>query len=105
MRSIPGARVPDYFAPMMAALRLDDPQPHELLQLSEQSWTALLSFADLAHLTLPLLFPLRGRLPVWVQQRVEQNLDDNRKRRRRITDAYREIAETFFLSSVDHAVI
>jgi hypothetical protein len=98
------AGVPAFFKPAMLALHFGEPRPQALGQLSDSAWRKLLAFGDLAHLTLPLVLRSDAGVPAWVQQRVAQNLVDNRERRLRIAGAYREIALAFDDNRVDHLV-
>jgi hypothetical protein len=76
-----------------------------LWELTDGKWEDLLTFCDLAHLTLPLVMISQDVAPGWVLSRVKKNLADNRVRVRRIQAAYREIAQAFERAGVEHLVL
>jgi hypothetical protein len=96
--------LPPFFTAVMAALRLDEPQPQALGLLSDPEWRQLLAFCDLAHITLPLANQCEALAPAWVQSRLKQNLADNRAHGIKIAEAYSEIAAALADASVDHLV-
>jgi hypothetical protein len=97
--------LPSFFVAVMAALQLNEPQPQSLTLLSDGDWHELLTFCDLAHLTLPLLDPCKSVAPAWVRSRMNQNLADNCTRKHKIALAYDEIAFAFANAGIDHLVI
>ena len=57
-------KIPPEAIALIAALQLREPDTSLLQVLSDQEWTSLLTFSDLAHLTLPLAQLSRNRLSV-----------------------------------------
>src|ERR1700691_4185440 len=86
------AGVPRFFRAALEALQLSGASPRRLHELNDAGWHALLSFCDLAHLTLPLVMTCQAAAPEWVVSQAKQNLVDNRIRMKRIESAYGEIA-------------
>jgi hypothetical protein len=97
--------IPTFFPALMAALQVGEPKPEGLRQLSDSDWHELLAFSDRAHLTLPLILRSKQSVPAWVWQRAGHNLADNRKRRQRIAESYREITLAFSREHIQHLVI
>ena len=96
---------PAFFHAILPVLRFLEPDTRPLAQLTDNDWHELLAFADLAHLTIPLVSAAGNQAPAWVQARVEQNLADNRLRVRRIGAAYAEIAKELDEAGVPHLVM
>src|SRR5882724_1293179 len=97
--------VPTFFPPLLSALQFRNPQIEALQSLNTTEWEELLSFSDLAHLTLLLSeLPLEV-LPSWVISRVQANVRDNAKRIERIKDAYREIALALEKEQIENLLI
>ena len=99
------AGVPSFFVAVLEALQLRGAETVGLWELTEVRWQDLMSFCDLAHLTLPLVRLCQNDAPGWVLSRAKRNLADNRARIRRIETAYREIAAAFERAGVEHLVI
>ncbi len=90
---------------MLSALQLSRPETTPLKQLSDQEWTSLLAFSDLAHLTLQIAqLPITG-FPDWVIERLKTNLADNALRFDRVKATYREAAEALKQAGAEHVVI
>ncbi|MGA2170443.1 MAG: hypothetical protein ABSG62_19795, partial [Terracidiphilus sp.] len=90
---------------MLSALQLSRPETTPLKQLSDQEWTSLLAFSDLAHLTLKIAqLPMTG-FPHWVIERLKTNLADNARRFDRVKATYREAAEALKQAGAEHVVI
>src|SRR6202158_6393897 len=101
----PALRVPREVAALIAALQLREPHTTLLETLSDQEWTSLLAFCDLAHLTLPLAQLAGAGFPSWVTQRLKTNAADNAQRFERVKATYNEAAEALGRAGVDHSVI
>lgn len=98
-------RMPPEVRALLRALQLGKPDTASLKVLSENEWTRLLEFCDIAHLTLPLAqLPMKG-FPYWVVERLRRNLADNALRFERIKAIYREAAEALGRAGVEHIVI
>lgn len=99
------ARLPRELLALLSALRLIGPDTKALTFLSQDEWQRLLSFCDVAQLTLPLAkLPLEGA-PNWVLDRLRTNLRDNALRFEKIKETYREAAAAFEHAGVEHIVI
>lgn len=96
---------PSFFPAVLDALQLRGAETIGIWELRDAQWEELLTFCDLAHLTLPLVMACQNDAPAWVLSRVKQNLADNRLREHRIETAYGEIAEAFERAGVEHLVI
>lgn len=100
-----GPRIPFEVRALLSALQLSEPDATLLHNLSNQEWTSLLAFSDLAHLTLQIAqLPMNG-FPDWVVKRLGTNLADNAQRFERIKATYREAAEALDRAGVEHIVI
>jgi Uncharacterised nucleotidyltransferase len=98
-------RIPHEVAALIEALKLREPNTEFLKGLSDQRWTNLLTFCDLAHLTLALAqLPMEG-FPRWVDERLTINFADNAKRFKRVKATYKEVSEAFSVAGVEHIVI
>jgi len=97
--------VPTFFPPLLSALQFRNPQIEALQSLNTTEWEELLSFSDLAHLTLLLSELSSDVLPSWAMSRIQTNVRDNTKRIERIKDAYREIALALDKEQVDYLLI
>lgn len=71
--------------------------------LSEAEWRKLLAFADRTQLTLYL----RGTagLPEWLAEEIEARYARNAERRRRLRDAYAEVAEVLHRAGIDFVLL
>jgi hypothetical protein len=97
-------RIPPEFAALLSALRLRRPDTTLLKELSDQEWTSLLAFSNLAQLTLPIAqLPMMG-FPDWVVEQLRTNLADNALRFERVKATYREAAEALQHAGVEHVV-
>lgn len=97
--------VPTFFPPLLSALQFRNPQIDALQKLNTTEWEELLSFSDLAHLTLLLSELPSDVLPSWVMSRIQTNVRDNTQRVERIEDAYREIALALDKEQLDYLLI
>ncbi|MGP8175627.1 MAG: nucleotidyltransferase family protein [Terracidiphilus sp.] len=98
-------RIPPEVRALLSALQLSKPDTTSLQKLSEEEWTSLLAFSNLAHLTLQIAqLPLMG-FPHWVIERLKTNLADNTLRFERVKATYREAAEALKQAGVEHIVI
>lgn len=98
-------RIPFEVRALLSALQLSKPDAAILRKLSNEEWTSLLAFCDLAHLTLQVArLPMDG-FPDWVVERLKTNLADNALRFERIKATYREAAEALEHAGVEHLVI
>lgn len=97
--------VPNEFVALMDALQLQDADTTALQALTDREWEALLSFSDLAHLTLSL-FELPGDgLPEWVTDRLATNASDNAARFERVEKTYCEAAAALESANVEFLVL
>ncbi len=97
--------IPPEVKALLSALQLSEPELAPLKTLSSEEWASLLSFSDLAHLTLQIAqLPMDG-FPDWVVERLRSNLEDNVLRYERIKSTYRETTEALDRAGVEHLVI
>ncbi len=96
--------IPPEAVALYAALHREHPV-EDMLTLNQEQWECLLSFSDLAHLTLPLARKRSLRLPGWVRERLDVNLKDNRERFRRVKNTYLEAEECLRKTNVEYVVI
>ena len=97
--------IPRELTALIAALQLREPYTALLEKLEDHEWNSLLTFCDLAHLTLSLAqLPAIG-FPSWVVKRLDTNVADNALRFERVKATYREAAEALDKAAVDHVVI
>jgi hypothetical protein len=97
--------IPPEVKALLRALQLSNPEMTRLKKLSNEEWASLLTFSDLAHLTLPIAqLPMDG-FPDWVVERLRCNLADNALRYERIKATYREAADALDRAGVEHLVI
>jgi len=90
---------------LLLALQLTGTNTRALEALDDLQWTRLLEFCDVSHLTLTLArLPLEGA-PLWVSDRLKQNLTDNALRYAAIKSTYCEAAAALNRAGVDHIVI
>ena len=99
------AKIPRGVSALLRALNFRCARCEELSDLHEAEWKDLLSFADLAHLTIPLLKACGDELPAWVRCRIEQNVTDNTRRFERIKQAYGEFVDAFGGAGAEHVVL
>jgi hypothetical protein len=99
------AGVPSFFRAALEALQLRGAETLGLWELTDAKWRDLLTFCDLAHLTLPLMRTCQEDAPGWVLSRTTRNLADNKVRIKRIETAYREIARAFEEGGIEHLVV
>jgi hypothetical protein len=102
-RRAPG--IPPEVTALLSAFQLSKPDSAPLTKLSDEAWTSLLAFCDIAHLTLPLAQLPMERFPYWVVERLKTNLADNALRFDRIKAIYREAAKALDRAGIDHIVI
>ena len=99
------SRIPPEVTALLSAFHLSEPDTAPLKTLSDEKWTSLLAFSDIAHLTLPIAqLPVDG-FPCWVVERLRANLADNALRFERVKATYREAAEALGQVGVEHIVI
>ena len=97
--------VPPEAEALFQALRLCGNSTHALRALDDVQWARLLEFCEVSHLTLSLAqLPLEGA-PLWVVNRLKQNLADNALRYAAIKSTYREAAAALDRAGIDHIVI
>ena len=98
-------RIPAEVMALFPALHMRAPDTTELIGLSDAQWMSLLSFCDIAHLTLQMAqLPSEG-FPQWVIDRLRTNLADNALRFERVKATYREAAAALDQAGVEHIVI
>jgi len=98
-------RIPPEVKALFIALQLGEPDTTFLKSLSDEEWTNLLAFSDIAHLTLPIAqLPMEG-FPSWVIERLRTNLADNALHFERVKDTYREAASALGGAGVEHIVM
>ena len=98
-------RVPAEVAALLAALQVRDPDLSRLAKLSNEAWSRLLGFCDIAHLTLSLAQLPSNEFPQWVAEELETILADNALRFKRIKATYREAADALDRAGLEHIVI
>jgi len=98
-------RIPPEVKALLSALQLSRPDTAPLKKLSNQEWTSLLAFIDLAHLTLTIAQLPMKEFPNSVVERLRTNLADNALRFERVKATYREAAEALKHTGVEHIVI
>ena len=97
--------VPAEVTALLSALQLNETRTTLLKFLSDEEWLKLLSFCEIAHLTLPLAqLPMDG-FPLWVVERLITNLSDNAIRFESIKKTYEEVAAALNGAGVDYVVI
>src|SRR5438874_1317526 len=87
------------------ALRCDNGGAQDLRNISDADWHKLLRLADRTRLTLPIGLRCRGRLPDWVQARIEQNLARTAQRHQRVVESYQEIARLLEARGIEFLVL
>lgn len=98
-------RIPSEVKALLFALQLRDPDLSQLMRLDDDGWTKLLSYCDVAHLTLTVAQLPAGCMPHWVAKRLNGNLADNALRFERVKATYREARAALDRASVEHLVI
>ncbi len=98
-------RIPEEVAALLAALQVRDPDLSLLAKLSNEAWSRLLAFCNIAHLTLPLAQLPSGDLPRWVAEELQTILTNNALRFERIKATYREAADALDREGLEHIVI
>jgi hypothetical protein len=102
---MPALQIPREVTALIAALQLREPDTAPLQRLDDQEWTSLLTFCDLAHLTLPLAQLPEPGFPSWVVERLRRNAADNALRFERMKATYKEAAQSLDNAGVDHILI
>jgi Uncharacterised nucleotidyltransferase len=97
--------IPREVAALIAALQLKGATTEGLLELTAQEWESLLKFCEPAHLTLPLAKVPGSGFPVWVTERLKQNVIDNAARFERVKATYREAAIALDQAGIDHILL
>lgn len=99
------ARIAPQPAAVLASLQLQAAGAEGLLSLDDAGWKEVLSFCDRTQLTLPFaLRSLRG-FPVWVNERLQGNLDDSARRFAVTQRTYEEVAAALDGAGVPHVVL
>jgi hypothetical protein len=98
-------RIPHEVAALIPALQLSEPSTALLRELSDQEWTDLLAFCDLAHLTLALAQLPSDGFPDWAIEGLNKNVKDNTQRFKRVKTTYKEASEALSAVGVEHLVI
>ena len=101
----PTRGIPDHVTALLLALRFHGAEFDALRTLDTSGWSGLLSFCDLAHLTLRLSEFDQALLPHWVERRIAKNVTDNALRYERIGATYTELAEALNQAGVEHLVL
>src|SRR5690349_17675047 len=68
-------------------------------------WDKVLGFCDCAQIALPFALRSRGRVPAAVQDQLEERLQKNASRWRRIKEAYGQVAAQLHTAQIDFAVL
>ena len=97
--------VPREFSALLAALQLRNPDTTRLTMLTDQEWSHLITFCELAHLMLPLAQLSIDGIPSWVVERLRTDLADNTLRFERIKATYLEAADALHRVGAEHIVI
>src|ERR1700693_1687106 len=97
--------LPRHIVAALAALKFSGARREQLRSLEDSEWKDLLSFCDLAHLTIPLSRVCGDDLPPWVRSRIAQNIADNARRFERIKEVYEEFAHACRDAAAEHLVI
>lgn len=97
--------IPKDVAALLAALQFRGADVKALQGLSASEWHALLSFCDLAHLTLPLQQLDKTGFPDWVITRLEKNASDNAIRFGRVKATYLEAADALESAHAEFMVL
>jgi Uncharacterised nucleotidyltransferase len=98
-------RIPPEFAALLPALQLRRPDTTHLKALSDREWASLLTFSNLAQLSLPIAqLPMVG-FPDWIVEQLKINIADNALRFERVKATYREADEALRHAGVEHVVI
>ncbi len=103
--SLSSARIPYEVKALIAALQMRDPNTCSLKALTEQEWTSLLEFCELAHLTLPLAQVRTHGFPGWVIDRLETNAAYNALRFERVKSTYNEASKALKAANVDFVIL
>ena len=98
-------RIPSEVKALLPALQLSNPDTTRLEKLTNEEWTSLLTFCDLAQLTLPLAQLRMNGMPHWIRERLRNNLADNALRFERVKVTYGEAANALKSAGVEHVVI
>ncbi len=99
------ARIPSEVKALLFALQLRDPDLSQLVRLDDDGWTRLLSYCDVAHLTLSVAQLPASCMPHWVSKRLNGNLADNALRFERVKATYREACAALDRAGIEHLVI
>jgi hypothetical protein len=100
MRGVPG-----YLTALMAALQFRDARPEAIQKLTDDDWKELLSFCDIARLTLLLSRLSPDLFPDWVANRIQRNISDNALRWESIKVAYGKLSKGLSDAHIEHLVI
>ena len=98
-------RIPHEVVALLPALQLREPSTALLKTLSDHEWSELLTFCDLAHLTLALAPLPSDGFPDWVVERLNKNIKDNIQRFKGVKATYKEASEALSAVGVEHVLI
>lgn len=98
-------RIPREIAAVIDALQLTGADTEALRELTDSEWESLLTFADLAHLTLSLAQVEKDGFPAWVVERLNKNVADNAARFERVKTTYMEVAAALEKAQVEYVVL
>lgn len=97
--------IPRYCQALLAILNLKTIDGNHLRQLNVDEWRQLLSLCDASQLTLLLGHLGRPFLPVWVQERIHRNFNNNALRFERLKAAVLEITQSLTENSIEFALL
>ncbi|MBS1799647.1 MAG: nucleotidyltransferase family protein [Acidobacteria bacterium] len=97
--------IPPEFLALLLALQMRSADYAPLSLLSDKQWRDLLALCNRSQLTLLLSRLDKSFLPLWVAERLEQNLADNSQRAERIKRTYSEVADALDAFNIPHLVI
>jgi hypothetical protein len=101
----PLSHMPPEVAALMTALQHNLADMRQLQRLGDEDWNKLLTFTDLAHLTLTLAQFDRKGFPLWVMERLKSNLTYNALRFERVKATYKEAAAALLKMDAEHVVL
>lgn len=96
---------PLHISALIHALQFQNPQPELLRKLNRAEWDQLLTYSDLARLTLILGQAWPEELPDWVRQRIALNLADNTERVGLTQCTYLDAADALRAVGAEHLVL
>ncbi|HZZ39259.1 MAG TPA: nucleotidyltransferase family protein [Acidobacteriaceae bacterium] len=99
------ARLSEHRAAVLAALQLQGASTEALLSFDDAAWQQVLTFCDRMKLTLPLALRSSRGFPVWVNERLMENLTNTARRFVSVQATYREMAAALDCAGVPHLVL